>query len=323
MDESKLKSMRERFEANELRAVKKALGGCPVVLRVTPDRDAVVQRLIEQGRLEVFPADKVLCTQGQDSDEVFLILAGEVGIHCNGSEVARRGPVELVGEMSLLADSPRRSATMKTREATALWVLDGHAFESIADEHPTLWRGVGLRLSQRLRERDWMAPQENVTPKVFFGSSSEYSAALDPLSAAMRAAGAQFDHIDWRSAFVGGDLTLDRLLKTAEEVDFAVLVLSPDDILRSRNTESPAARDNVVFEAGLFMGNIGRERVLPLVPAALKPKLPSDWASWNWIEFDTSQRGYAQAASKIAERLRSLGVRPRFPKDKPERLAKR
>jgi CRP/FNR family cyclic AMP-dependent transcriptional regulator len=322
MDEAKVKMLRERFEADGYRAVTKALGGCPVVVRVKADRDAVVQCLLASGRLEVFPSGEVLCTEGEASDEVYIVLAGTIGIYCKGAEIARRGPVELVGEMSLLADSPKRSATMKTLEPTALWRIEGHDFESIADEHPTLWRGVGLRLSQRLRERDWMVPSENVTPKVFFGSSSEYSEALDPLSNAMRSAGAVFDHLDWRSAFRGGDLTLDRLIDVAADVDFAVLIFSPDDIVQSREKQSPAPRDNVVFEAGLLMGNVGRERVLPLIPAKLRPKLPSDWLSWNWIEFDTTPKGYAAAASKIAERVRSLGVRPRFPKDKPEHLKK-
>ncbi len=70
------------------------------------------------------------------------------------------------------------------------------------------------------------------------------------------------------------------------------------------------------------MGNVGRERVLPLVPADLKPKLPSDWLSWNWIEFDKTPEGYAAAASKIAEIVQHLGVRPRFRKDNPMRLKK-
>jgi predicted nucleotide-binding protein len=167
-----------------------------------------------------------------------------------------------------------------------------------------------------------MVPSENATPKVFFGSSSEYSAALDALSRAMRSSGAVFDHIDWRSTFRGGDLTLERLVEVAAEMDFAVLVFSPDDIVHSREKQSPAPRDNVVFEAGLLMGNVGRERVLPLVPADVKPKLPSDWLSWNWIEFDTTREGYAAAASKIAECIRHLGVRPLFPKNNPKRSKK-
>jgi CRP/FNR family cyclic AMP-dependent transcriptional regulator len=322
MDDAKVKSIRLKHEEADHRKVKKALEGCPVVLRVKQNRDALVQQMISRGRLEVFPTGKVLCEQGEHSDEVYLIVEGVVGIEVNGVEIARRGPVELIGEMALLKDSPTRSAKMTTCMPTALWVIEAHDFETMADEHPTVWRELCRRVSERLEQRDWMVPKENVTPQVFFGSSSEYSAALDPLSDAMRAAGARFDHIDWRTAFVGGDLTLDRLVKTAEQVDFAVLIVAPDDIVRSRKKQSPAARDNVVFEAGLFMGNVGRERVLPLVPAALKPKLPSDWASWNWIEFDPTTQNYASAASKIAERLRTLGVRSRFRKEKPEQLKK-
>lgn len=114
MDDGVVKSMRAKYEEADRRAVKKALEGCPVVLRVSRDRDAMVQQMIARGRLEVFPSGKVICTQGEHSDAVYLIIAGMVGIEVNGAEIARRGPVELVGEMSLLKSSPTRSATMTT-----------------------------------------------------------------------------------------------------------------------------------------------------------------------------------------------------------------
>lgn len=38
-----------------------------------------------------------------------------------------------------------------------------------------------------------------------------------------------------------------------ERVDYAILVASPDDMLRQRDVESFSMRDNVLLELGLFM----------------------------------------------------------------------
>ena len=44
------------------------------------------------------------------------------------------------------------------------------------------------------------------------------------------------------------------------KTDFAVLVLTPDDITLSRGTTIASPRDNAIFELGLFMGTNGRNR---------------------------------------------------------------
>lgn len=59
---------------------------------------------------------------------------------------------------------------------------------------------------------------------------------------------------------------LESLTKALEAADFAVLVLTPDDFTESRGDSAPSPRDNVVFELGLFLGRLGRERTeLPRV----------------------------------------------------------
>jgi hypothetical protein len=66
---------------------------------------------------------------------------------------------------------------------------------------------------------------------------------------------------------------LESLLDTS---DFAVLVLTPDDRTTSRETERPSPRDNVVFELGLFLGQLGRDRCFLIQSRDLNLKLPSD-----------------------------------------------
>jgi hypothetical protein len=58
--------------------------------------------------------------------------------------------------------------------------------------------------------------------------------------------------------------------------DFAVVILAEDDVMNLENHEVRKARDNCVFEAGLFMAALGRDRVF-LVNSVEQKYLPSDF----------------------------------------------
>ena len=62
---------------------------------------------------------------------------------------------------------------------------------------------------------------------------------------------------------------LDALAKARKRFDFAILVLTPDDF-------EQYPRDNVLFELGLFMGHLGRDRTFALCSDSEKMKLPTD-----------------------------------------------
>jgi predicted nucleotide-binding protein len=52
--------------------------------------------------------------------------------------------------------------------------------------------------------------------------------------------------------------------------------MAPDDKVISRKIESGAPRDNAVFELGLFMGALSRNRTFLLTPKGVGVKIPSD-----------------------------------------------
>jgi CRP/FNR family transcriptional regulator, cyclic AMP receptor protein len=70
--------------------------------------------------------------------------------------------------------------------------------------------------------------------------------------------------------------SVESLLATVSGSDFAVLVISPDDRVLSRGNEHEGPRDNVLFELGLFMGTIGRERTFMVKPRGIDIKIPTD-----------------------------------------------
>jgi predicted nucleotide-binding protein len=95
-------------------------------------------------------------------------------------------------------------------------------------------------------------------PVVFVGSSSE---GLDIAENVQLNLDASADVELWTQGVFG--LTQDNpeaLVQASSKFDFAILVLTEDDILISRGNQRQTARDNVLFELGLFLGKIGRDR---------------------------------------------------------------
>jgi predicted nucleotide-binding protein len=70
--------------------------------------------------------------------------------------------------------------------------------------------------------------------------------------------------------------TLETLVSESKSYHFAILVLTPDDVVVTRGENRMAARDNVLFELGLFMGTLGREHTFIVCSRELV--LPSDLA---------------------------------------------
>ena len=68
---------------------------------------------------------------------------------------------------------------------------------------------------------------------------------------------------------------LSSLLNLSSFYDYAIMVLTADDVLMKRKEEGKAPRDNVIFEFGLFLGRIGPRRTFAVCEESLH--LPSDF----------------------------------------------
>ena len=97
----------------------------------------------------------------------------------------------------------------------------------------------------------------------------------------------------WNEGFFGlGKTFIETLVNSLPRFDFAVLVLTPDDLVNSREVESLGPRDNVLFELGLFMGRLGRSRT----------------ATYEWPREDKSYKSaVGPACDSIREIVRDLG----------------
>jgi hypothetical protein len=124
----------------------------------------------------------------------------------------------------------------------------------------------------------------------------------------------------WTRAFELSATYIESLERIVEQADFAILVLTPDDVTKSRKKEKLSPRDNVIFELGLFMGGLGRERCYLVQEDRPDLKLPSDLLGVKSATFKRPEDGDLKAAldakcALIAERITKLGVRYKLSPD--------
>src|SRR5262245_33586638 len=96
----------------------------------------------------------------------------------------------------------------------------------------------------------------------------------------------------WINAFEPSHGTLQTLIRWLDISDFGIFIFAADDILTAKGELVTVTRDNVVFEAGLFIGRIGQDRNFIIRPKwndkkkQADFKLPSDLLGITTLEFD-------------------------------------
>ena len=78
---------------------------------------------------------------------------------------------------------------------------------------------------------------------------------------------------------------METLLKSASLFDFGFMIFAADDISRIRNQEYNTARDNVLFEYGLFLGRVGIDRAYIIKEDTVK--IPSDILGVTLLSYTT------------------------------------
>src|ERR1041385_9224120 len=98
--------------------------------------------------------------------------------------------------------------------------------------------------------------------------------------------------------------TLVELLERNAKVDYAVILLTADDLGRAK-TEARSqkrARQNVVFELGFFIGRLGRERVCSLYESGVE--IPTDYEAVKYIQLDLA----GTWKKRLGEELRAAKI---------------
>jgi len=144
-------------------------------------------------------------------------------------------------------------------------------------------------------------------PSVFIGSSSEGLRIAENIQLGL-------DRVAECTIWSQGvfDLTagtLEELVRASRRFEYAVLVLTPDDVTVKRGGALQTARDNVLFELGLFMGALGRERTFIVHEQAHAPALPTDLLGVTTCKYtDRADYNLEAALGVVCTRLkRAMG----------------
>ncbi len=247
--------------------------------------------LAEHGRLVEFaPGDTILEQNATDTD-VFFIINGEVAVFVNHQQIAIRSHGEVVGEMVAVDSTSRRSATLTARTDVLVLRLSADDFTQAGEQSPRFWRYLAQLACNRLRQRAKFHLPANQTPILFLASSVEGLPVLDEIER-----GLGHDPVivrAWRNRGVFGPsgIPIDELIAQVDQSDFGVFVFGPDDQVSSRGGDCMAPRDNIVFEMGLFIARLGRERVFMVKDEAVDLKIPTDLSGVNPITFKDKPGG--------------------------------
>lgn len=109
--------------------------------------------------------------------------------------------------------------------------------------------------------------------RLFIGCSSEELGKAKIVKGLLEQ---EFEVVIWkdnmwdRSVFKLNSNFLHDLLKAPLKFDFGILIGTPDDKVESRGVELMQARDNILFELGLFIGRLGIDKCAYLVEKSVK-----------------------------------------------------
>ena len=122
------------------------LAGCPLFRGI--DR-AGLAGLVEVATPVDFPAGHVIARQGEIGTGFFVVIEGVVRVVRDGEILARLGPGEFFGELSVLDRMPRNASVIADSETRCL-ALASWDFEKVLLDQPaltlTILRGVATRL---------------------------------------------------------------------------------------------------------------------------------------------------------------------------------
>lgn len=102
-----------------------------------------------------------------------------------------------------------------------------------------------------------------------------------------------------------GATTIQMLEGAAGKYDFAVVILARDDVLINEAGDALKARDDCVFEAGLFINALGRERCF-LINSVEQRELPSDLAGVISLPFREPEPEKLADRDACTEAIRSV-----------------
>jgi CRP-like cAMP-binding protein len=93
---------------------------------------------------------KALTREGDLGREFFVIVDGDVSVTQDGKEIRRLGAGDCFGEIALIYDNARRTATVTAASPLRFFVLTRQSFRSLLEHQPGIEEKVMAALEERL-----------------------------------------------------------------------------------------------------------------------------------------------------------------------------
>jgi len=93
---------------------------------------------------------KTLTREGDLGREFFVIVEGDVSVMQDGNEIRRLGAGDFFGEIALIYDNARRTATVTAASPLRFFVLTRQSFRSLLEHQPEIEEKVMAALEERL-----------------------------------------------------------------------------------------------------------------------------------------------------------------------------
>jgi CRP/FNR family transcriptional regulator, cyclic AMP receptor protein len=124
-----------------------ALGRAPLFRDLSKHELGELAKATEDLEVE---AGKVLTREGDLGREFFVIVEGEVSVTKDGEEIRRLGPGDFFGEIALVYEDARRTATVTATTPLRFFVLTRQSFRSLLERQPEIEEKVMRVLEERL-----------------------------------------------------------------------------------------------------------------------------------------------------------------------------
>lgn len=149
--------------------------------------------------------------------------------------------------------------------------------------------------------------------KIFIGSSSEGHKVAELIKNGINDQLSDWVTCEtWKDGqiFSQNRNTLDCLVRASRRYDYGILIASKDDLAIKRLRFFNTMRDNVLFEAGLFLGSLGLQRAFLITSDSVS--LPSDYSGVTVIKYNKKNlpSKIESIVSEIAKTKGSFNLKP-------------
>jgi CRP/FNR family transcriptional regulator, cyclic AMP receptor protein len=272
--------------------------------KIVAGNTALAEQIASTASLISVKAGAAIIEQGASDNDLYLIVAGAFDILVNGRRIARRGVNDHVGEMAAIQPSQRRSATVVAAEESVVSKLTEPQLSELASRYPDIWRTIAKELARKLEQRNAHVANTHDKIRIFIISSAE---ALEIARAVQNAFEYDFTVVVWTDGvFRASWYPIESLERQLDQSDFAIAIAQPDDVTQSRGETALSPRDNVIFELGLFIGRIGRQRSFLVEPRGEEVKLPSDLSGITTLAYKYDPQNLAAALGPACNRIRAI-----------------